>query len=686
MKEETPSGEYGADQIQHLSDHLHVRLRPAMYIADRGEDGIHQLLWEVIDNSVDEFLQGRNSEVHVTIDTQRNIAVVSDRGRGIPVEANAETGLSTLVVVYSKLMTGGKFGSKGSAYSTSAGLHGVGSKATNFLSTFFSATSFRAEHNAGYTVKFKQGILEPPTKPSKKFPELGTATHPGYSGMVVRFQPDPEIFGDAKFNPARVASVLEQSGYTCPGLLITLTIDGVQTHSIRNTGGMMSLLEDRLKAAGATAQHDPLLIQTEPSDGNPGIELALCWANVPGEHVTSYVNTKYMPDGGTHVTGLRRAITNALLKHTKEKVEPSDLREGVFAALHYKCTDPEFQGQTKSALKTRNADGHTSRSVTSHIETLIASNEPLRDAILARAVELRKARSKFRDVQASLAKLSGSGSRRVLLPQKLLSSPDCDPSEREIMLVEGDSAKGSCRHARDPHFQEVLGLRGKIPNAFRTSPAALLKNKEIGDIITALGCGVDVLTVGDGCKPENARHKAIMLLADADPDGAHIESLILAFMMRHMQPMIEAGKVFIVNSPLFIGKKGNSKRVFSNDKAEILRALPGASITRLKGQGEANVDEIRAYAFDVGERSITQVTLEAFDVAWRLMDADPADRKRLLGLDGPAKGGKINPRKFGNEVFERVRRNLGTLYRQPADPEAGEDDGGITPPDDDSED
>lgn len=670
--------EYGADQIRELEGAEHVRTRPAMYIEDRGENGLHQLLWEVVDNSVDEYLQNANDEVHVSIDTQRGIAVVSDRGRGIPVEVSEKTGRSALVSAYGRLMTGGKFGQKGSAYSTSAGLHGVGSKATNFLSTVFVATSYRKEHDKGYTVKFRKGILVEPEKPSKRFPGLSATSHVGYSGMVVKFQPDPEIFGDAKFDPERVAHVLTQTGYTCPGLLITLTVDGVQTLSVRNTGGMMALLEDRLKEAGAVAQHDPLLIQVQPTSELPGIELALCWANVPGEHVSSFVNTKYMPDGGTHVTGLRRAITNALLKHTKEKVEPSDLREGVFAAMHYKCTDPEFQGQTKSALRTRNADGNVSRVVTPQIEGLIATNEALRDAIVARAVELRKARSKFRDVQASLAKIAASSSSRVLLPTKLLACYDCDADEREIMFVEGDSAKGSCRLARDPYFQEVLSLKGKVPNAFRTSPQKLIQNTEIADIVAALGCGVDVLTVGDGCKPENARHARIFLLADADPDGAHIESLILAFLMRHMQPMIEAGRIFIVSSPLFIGKKGG-KRVFGNTKQEIHRQLPGASITRLKGQGEANVDEIRDYAFNLEKRDVTQVTLDAFDVAWRLMDADPSDRKLLLGLDRRSKSiaGRINPMKFGSDVFNRVRSNLNTLSRQPADQEAGEDDGGV---------
>lgn len=635
--------QYGSESIQHLEGREHVRLRPEMYIADREAAGVHQLLWEVVDNGVDEFLAGHCDKITVRLDTTANTITVTDNGRGIPWEVNEKQGLSALHMAVGLLNTGGKFGK--AVYAESAGLHGVGVKATNFLSSAFEATTFTK--GAAYTVRFKKGVVVT-TQPK----HTSGAAIPGSvfkvqnpevkvsKGTRIKFTPDTEIFGDVKFDVAVIQAAFKNAMYVCPGLRFVLTVangEASETFEFYSANGLLGLLDEW--TVGLSRHHEPVHIKT------PDVEIAFCWTSGEGERFTSYVNTKRVPEGGTHETGFRRACTTVLTKAIESEVDSSDLREGLIAAIHFKSKTPRFQGQAKTKLLNPEADGIVSRATQPAIEALFNENESLKKLIVDRAVELSKARARFKSVRGTLTKLEVASRSSMVLPGKLLSSPGAKPQDRELYLVEGDSALGSCRYARNPTYQEALPLRGKVRNVERVGDDTALKNQEIQNIIISIGCGVDQVRTGDGCNPDNARVGKVYLLADADPDGHHINSLLTAFFLIYMAPMVEQGRVFVVQSPLYIGKRGD-KRVFGDSLDEIQQAFSGQShtIKRLKGHGEANVDEIKAYAFDPDTRRTTMITATGKDHARRLMSADVDSRKILLGMEG----GQIGqaPRRF----------------------------------------
>lgn len=624
--------EYGSEQIQHLEGREHVRLRPEMYIADREAAGVHQLLWEVVDNGVDEFLAGHCKRVSVRLEQATNTITVTDDGRGIPYAVNEKQGQSALFMAVGLLNTGGKFGK--AVYAESAGLHGVGVKATNFLSSTFEATSFGKD--AAHIVRFKKGVaVTAAPKGAQGGPIPGSvfkvqADEKAKRGTRIKFTPDSDIFGDVKFDVAIIQAAFKNAMYVCPGLKFVLTVVGeggeAETFTFYSANGLLGLLDEW--TVGLARHHEPVHIKTDD------VEVAFCWTSGEGERFTSYVNTKKVPDGGTHETGFRRACTTVLTKAIASDVDSSDLREGLFAAIHFKSKTPRFQGQAKTKLLNPEADGIVSRACQPALEALFNENESLKKLIVDRAVELSKARAKFKSVRGTLAKLEVASKSSMVLPGKLLSSPGAKPQDRELYLVEGDSALGSCRYARNPTYQEALPLRGKVRNVERVGDDTALKNQEIQNIIVSIGCGIDQVRTGDGCRPENARVGKVYLLADADPDGHHINSLLTAFFLIYMAPMVEQGRVYVIKSPLYIGKRGD-KRVFGDSLEELKKAFNGESHTvkRLKGHGEANVDEIKSYAFDPETRRTIMLSSAGREHARRLMSADVDSRKVLLGLE-----------------------------------------------------
>lgn len=623
---------YSADHINTLDDRAHVRRTLGMYVGGGGADGMNQLLWEVVDNCVDEHLAAHNQFVSVTIDAD-GYATVEDHGRGVPVEAHSVTGIPAVIMAYSHLKTGGKFrieGKEGAFSAATTGLHGTGVKATNFLSESFSVETRRK--NGVYRVEWRADLVTP-----SNLTGIGklvkVADKAKTTGTTVRFLPERTIFPQIEWDENRIKTVLRELAFTCPGCLFRLDYRGRVTE-YQTEAGLRGRFDEMLAEAKAEPKHDVVTHNVKVND-DLFYEIVFAWTNdVRDERFVSYVNTKPVVEGGTHETGIRRAITNIVSKKKEAKgLELKDFRAGLYAVVHIKMTHPEFKGQTKNRLNNAELDGLMSRSFQPLLVELFAKHPELLDGIIARAAELKKARKSFKELEKTIAAIDSRSKGRVPLPGKLAGAPNCKASEREIFLVEGDSAGGSAKKARDPYCQEVLPLKGKILNVIQASTEAALKNDEVQNIIAALGCGIDQMGVeGEGCKPEKARVARVYLLMDADPDGQHIMTLVLAFFETFMRPMLADGRVFVVDSPLFVGKKAKA-RVYGYTQEEVQSALPGCQIVRLKGHGEAQPEELQHYAMDTESRKTIKVSPDGGAVLRSLMGKDVAPRRKLLGLE-----------------------------------------------------
>lgn len=605
---------YNADDIIILKDVKAVRQAPGMYVASVGSDGLHQLVDELLDNAVDEHLAGYGSRVDVKLDTLKGVVAVRDGGRGIPASVHTDTGISTLTTVFTVLHSSGKFERR--AYAMSSGLHGVGGTVVNALAAQLKVTSYRGKQE--HKQEFKQGKPTTDLKTRKLTKSR--------SGTVIAFKPDPAIFGSATFTPQRIAERLADIAYLCPGLTLRLTVDG-KTTVFHYKGGLRAMVEQHVADAGATLLHDVHLIRT--SD----MTIAFAWTNGDAMWL-SYANVKRLCDGGTQVTGMRRAVSTVLGGMTEESVLGDDLRTGLVVASHVMVEKPVFQGQIKSKLLNQEVGTAAYTTMVTALQHLFR-NRSLANSVIKQAVRLKQERDKARKIRESLR--STKTRRRGLLPTKLAEAPDAKPADRELFLVEGDSAGGSAKGARNTKYQEVLPLRGKIVNAARSQDAAVLKNTEIQAMITAIGCGIDH-EAGTGCDPKKARVGKVILLMDADPDGAHITSLVLAFLVTYMRPLVRAGMVYVVRSPLFKGQY-QGKQVFGDTYQDIRKAFPSSAgakvlINRLKGHGEANPAEIRRYAMEPTTRSIDRVKYKrgSETVVMDLMGTDATARKKLLGI------------------------------------------------------
>lgn len=611
---------YGAQDIQILKGLEHVRRRPFMYIGDVGSKGYHHLLREVVDNAVDEFLDGHVTKVWVKVCTKTQQVEVRDNGRGIPVSIHPKAGISTLTAVFTKLHAGGKFG-KGAYTAAVAGLHGIGVKAVNALSV--SLTVWTKRKKKVWVQKFVRG--EPVA-------DVALSDRSLQKGTIVRFTPDSKVFNDVRWKPSQIAAWLRDTSYLCPGLKIRFTVDG-KHQDYHAAGGLAEMLVAVTQEQELLA--DPIVLSTDAFD------LAFCWTDLEGEHWKSFVNVIHTPSHGAHVQGAKRAIADAL-NDLGDRYRGEDLRDGLMGVVHARVLEPQFKGQTKVKLENTEVETAVYDAVRHYLQRYLAANSTVAKKLRDRAQRLQKARDKFRAEQKAIKGTRVKKGARGLLPGKLVEAPDCTPAERELFIVEGISAEGTVTAARVQlkrkkgkavHYQEVYPLRGKLANAARaTDLAAIAKNQVVKDLFTAIGTGV-----GDAFDLRRSRCAAIYLLMDADPDGKHIAALLLSLFVRYMPDLIKADMLRVVQNPLFMGVTAK-RRVYGNTIEEVKQQFSGKDkpiIRRFKGLGESNPTELQEYALDPATRSVLRVVWDVENddrLVLKYMGTDSTARKELLGI------------------------------------------------------
>jgi DNA gyrase subunit B len=611
---------YDGSQIRILENLEPVRLRPSMYIGDTGPDGLHHILEEVVSNAVDEFMDGHVTAVGVRIDTVNQTATVVDNGRGIPVTKHKKTGLPLLTAVLTKLHSGGKFG-HGAYTSAVAGLHGIGIKATNALSEKLSVWTVQGEKV--YYQAFSRG--EPTGN-------ISISSHKMPSGTRVKFKPDPEIFKGEQFDVERIRDRLRSISYLCPGLIVEYKVDNAETEQFQADGGLRDMLEEL--SGDANYIHDPLVVRNDSAD------VVLVWTDEGGEKWASFVNVTRTPEHGKHVSGVKKGLQKVFQDQASSgkygSLKGDDLRDGLICLVHAHVLEPEFRGQTKRSLQNREVEEDIAKLVEAAFRKFAASQPGVVKDILDRAASLRDAKKKLREQQKAIRGTKIKEGAKSILPGKLCEAPNCSPDERELFIVEGTSAFGSARDARlslkgNVPFQEILPLRGKVKNSAELDLDKVLKNAELASITQAIGTGI-----GQAFNLGKCRYKGIYLLMDADSDGKHIQALLLTFFARHLPQIIEAGKVFIVKSPLFMGVTV-SQRVYGDTVDEVKKQIKGNAkvrITRFKGLGESEARDLRVYAMDPATREVCQVVWGGEsdqELVLKYMGSDTAPRKEILG-------------------------------------------------------
>jgi DNA gyrase subunit B len=571
---------YTAKDITVLEGLDPVRKRPGMYIGGVGTAGLHHLAWEILDNAIDEAMNGYASAIVVTLHAGGTSLTVSDDGRGIPVDRHPKTGKNALEVIFTVLHAGGKF--EAGNYKTAGGLHGVGASVVNALSKELVATVKRDA--VTWEQRFHQGK---PVAPLKKVgPARGT-------GTTVFFHPDPVIFPKIDFDPALLRERLEIASYLHKGVKLTFVDEGAGTReTFVHADGVGAYLARVTAERGARPVHDTPFVVAR--DGDLRLELALQWTEATDEHVRSYVNGIPTGSGGTHENGLRaglgKAVRNFIETHNLSpkgvSLTAEDIREGLVGVLSAFVQDPQFQGQTKDRLNNPEILALVDGAVRPALEHWLNHNITMAEAIVARIILAARAREASRAAQQEVVRKTAT-SGRVTLPGKLSDCTNPSSVTSEIFIVEGDSAGGSAKQGRDRTRQAILPLRGKVLNAESASMSKVLENKELSDLVTALGCGI-----GAGFDVNRLRYGKIIILADADSDGHHIATLLLTFIYRHMPQLIQRGHVYLAQPPLYrvdIGKETHWA-LDEAHKEEILRTrVHGRArpdITRFKGLGE----------------------------------------------------------------------------------------------------
>ena len=622
--------QYTASSIQALEGIEHVRLRPSMYIGDVGVRGLHHLVYEVVDNSIDEALAGYCDTISVTIHEGNGISV-RDNGRGIPVDFHEKEQKSALEVVMTKIGAGGKFDKD--SYKVSGGLHGVGVSCVNALSTSLIATVQR--DGKIYQQKYSQG------KALENVEEIGTSE---ITGTEVFFQPDESIFNELVYNYDTLAARLRELAFLNKGITITLTDERVKeengefkSETFYSEGGLKEFVE--FIDGNREGIMDVIFMEGERDD--IPVEVAMRYNTSFNENLHSYVNNINTHEGGTHLAGFRRALTRTLKKYAdelgipqKEKVEVTgdDFREGLTAVISVKVMEPQFEGQTKTKLGNSEVSGAVDKIVGEMLSNFLEENPNEAKQIVQKVVLAAKARQaakKAREMVQRKSPLGGSG-----LPGKLADCSSKDPSISEIFLVEGDSAGGTAKGGRDRNFQAILPLRGKILNVEKSMLHKVYDNDEIKNIYTALGVSVGTEEDSKALNLSKLRYHKIVIMTDADIDGSHISTLILTFFFRYMKELIENGYVYIASPPLYLLKRGNKKLYAWNDKEreELTKELSadgrGVEIQRYKGLGEMNAEQLWETTLNPENRILKQVTIE---------NAGEADRifSMLMGDEVP---------------------------------------------------
>jgi DNA gyrase subunit B len=623
-------GDYTGESIEVLEGLDPVRKRPAMYIGGTDVRGYHHLLWEIIDNSIDEAMNGHARRIDVTIDADHKGATVKDDGRGIPVDMHPKFKKPAVELVLTMLHAGGKFGDKN--YSVSGGLHGVGSSVVNALSESLHVTVLR--DGKTWVQSYARG------KPTSKLKADGGTKK---RGTIVHFRPDPEIFGaKLEFNIDHILERLETKAYLHGGLVIAFTDAKTgETRELVHPQGIADFLPKLVAQRGKAATHPGLFFMAQERPGEVKLELALAWTEATDSHVRSYVNGIPTPMGGTHEAGLNAAIVKAVRNFIDtKKVQPKgvtlsaeDIREGVVALLSVYVHEPQFQGQTKDRLNNPEVQGGVEGLVRPALEQWLLENGTIGEAIVLRSILAARAREARREATQQVLRKTAV-SHRLNLPGKLADCASTDPNESELFLVEGDSAGGSAKQGRDRRTQAILPLRGKVLNAEQASSAKVRENKELQDIVSALGCGI-----GPDFDPQKLRYGRIFLLMDADSDGQHISTLLLTFFYRHLPGLLKGGHVYIALPPLFRidAAKETHWALDEKERDRILAKLPKnvkADISRFKGLGEMPADDLKATTLDPKRRRALRViiddVLQTEKVMSELMGKDAQARFRFI--------------------------------------------------------
>jgi DNA gyrase subunit B len=622
---------YTAKDITVLEGLEPVRKRPGMYIGGVGAAGLHHLVWEILDNSIDEAMNGYASNITVTLHDDGSSITMADDGRGIPVDKHPKTKKSALEVIFSTLHAGGKFDAGN--YKTAGGLHGVGASVVNALSKELVATVRR--DGAQWQMKFKQGQV------------VGQLTKQGAargSGTTVFFRPDSTIFPKVEFDPDLIRQRLEVSSYLHKGVKVIFEDESTRERVVfQHSEGLADYLKKILQERSAVPVHEaPFTMAKESDDSGLRLDMALQWTQSTDEHVRSYVNGIPTGSGGTHENGFRaglgKAVRNFIETHNLSPkgvtLTAEDIREGLVGVLSVFVQEPQFQGQTKDRLNNPEVLSAVDSQVRPALEHWLNTNISVAESIVARIILAARAREASRAAQQEVARKSPTSSR-LTLPGKLSDCSSSDRDDSEIFIVEGDSAGGSAKQGRDRARQAILPLRGKVLNTESASLAKVLENKELADLVTALGCGL-----GKNFDIARLRYGRVIILADADSDGHHIATLLLTFMYRHMPGLITSGRVYLAQPPLYridIGKE----TYWALDDAHRERLLKlhangrsNPEITRFKGLGEMmprvlwdttlNPRTRRLLRVDISDQIVTDRVIN------ELMGKDPSARFRFI--------------------------------------------------------
>ncbi len=618
--------EYGADQIQVLEGLDPVRKRPGMYIGSTSARGLHHLVYEIVDNSVDEALAGYCTEIDVSINPDNSVTVI-DNGRGIPVDINKQKGISAVELVFTELHAGGKFG--GGAYKVSGGLHGVGASVVNALSTWLEVVVNHDGHK--YFQHYDRGI------PAKPLERIGESDH---TGTEVSFLPDPTVFEETVFDYDTLKRRLREMAFLIKGLKINFhdKREGQEKdHSFHYEGGIVDYVKYLNKANTVLY---PEVFYCEGKVGDVIVEIALQHNDGYNESVNGFVNNIITPEGGTHIVGFRASITKTfndygrkqkLLKDNEENLSGDDLREGLTAIISIKIPEPQFEGQTKQKLGNSEARGAVESVLSEKLQYFLEQNPAVGRAIVDKAVLAQRAREAARKARDLTRRKSALDS--MSLPGKLADCSDKNPEKCEIYIVEGDSAGGSAKTARDRATQAILPLRGKILNVEKARLDHILSNAEIRAMITAFGTGIH-----DDFDISKLRYHKIIIMTDADVDGAHIATLLLTFLYRFMPELIKQGYVYLAMPPLYKVEK-NKKVWYAYNDDELNRIMleigrdSNNKVQRYKGLGEMDPEQLWETTMDPSRRILKRVNMDEdalseLDLTFKILMGDEVEPRR----------------------------------------------------------
>ena len=610
MSKDNLENQYSADSIQALEGMEHVRKRPSMYIGDVGSRGLHHLVYEVVDNSIDEAMAGYCTSISLEINNDSSLTV-EDNGRGIPVGLHKKEGVSALEVVMTKIGAGGKFDKD--SYKVSGGLHGVGVSCVNALSELLVANVFR--DGKEYEQSYSKGKPKAPVKEIGNSDKIGTR---------VTFTPDKEIFKEVtEFEYEILSNRMRELSFLNKGLTISITDNRKKdkdgnpiSETFLSKEGLSEFIQYLDKGRMPIISS---VIKMEGEKNGIPVEVAMVYNSSFSENLHSYVNNIDTHEGGTHLSGFRRGLTNTLKKYAdssgltdklKFDISSDDFREGLTAVISVKVAEPQFEGQTKTKLGNREVSSAVSQSVSQMLEDYLEENPDDSKIIVQKvilAAQARTAASKAREMIQRKTVMTGGG-----LPGKLSDCSETDPSLCEVFLVEGDSAGGTAKQGRDRVFQAILPLRGKILNVEKAQQHRVFENEEIRNIYTALGVSVGTEEDSKALNLEKLRYHKIIIMCDADVDGSHISTLILTFFFRYMRELVERGNIYIATPPLYLVKKGAKKVYAWNDDERDLIAKDlgsGVSIQRYKGLGEMNADQLWDTTMNPESRTLRLITL-----------------------------------------------------------------------------